>query len=311
MKKKNFKKKLSTLFLCLLTIVGAAAWLFDTDVATGVNNIVPGQAIIEFAEQENIISLINNDAIPMTEAYALTNVTPYSFEIKNAGDVDLDYKIYATEVTSTLPKDKIHILISSDDGATYTDAGMLNEVEAMDLVELTGVKEIISNTINSGEDNQAYKLIAYIDSSVELDDYISNSASFKLVVVAVQNEHIVIDNRIKGIKVTEDVIGKVGNELPYTYIVLEPTDDYYFDQTITANDIKVNVEGGLKIYISTPPGPYEIDVDIMGTSKCEIMKDLIVEIPGEFVIDYNTSLPMTGYIFTNSEDSTSRFVIEP
>ena len=125
------------------------------------------------------------------------------------------------------------------------------------------------------------------------------------------NKHTNADTVIKGITVTEDVIGAVGSELPYTYIVIEPTGDYEFDTSITADDITINLEGGLTKSISTPPGPFEIDIDIMGTSTCEIVKDLVVEIPGEFVIDYNTSLPMTGYTFTNSDDSTSCFMIEP
>ena len=125
------------------------------------------------------------------------------------------------------------------------------------------------------------------------------------------SRHMNANTVIKGIKVTEDVIGTIGSELPYTYIVLEPTGDYQFDPSITVDDITINLEGGLTKSISTPPGPFEIDVDIMGTSNCEIIKDLVVEIPGEFVIDYNTSLPMTGYTFTNSEDSTSCFMVEP
>ena len=95
MKKKNFKKKLSALCLCLLTIVGAAAWLFNTDVATGVNNIKPGQISLVFTDQTTSIELAENNAIPMTTAYAMENTSAYDFTLLNDGDIDLTAKLVA------------------------------------------------------------------------------------------------------------------------------------------------------------------------------------------------------------------------
>ena len=116
---------------------------------------------------------------------------------------------------------------------------------------------------------------------------------------------------IKGIVVTGDVIGTVGTELSGQYIVIEPVGDYELDPSITLADITINLDGGLTTYTSTPFTEFEIDVDILGTPTKEIIKDLIVEIPGEYVIDTDSGLSMDGYTFTNSDDSTSCFLIEP
>ena len=173
MKKKNFKKRLLSLSLCLLVVVGAAAWLFDTSTATGTNNIHPGELSIVFDNQENKIELSENLAIPMTNKYANENLTPYTFDLINDGDLNLDYVVTISDLDSDF-----------NDGDV-----IVNGLKAYNDTPL------FYGQLDVGE-SVSYSVVAHLDQNVELSEYSGKSASFKLKAYAVQREEVADTNVI-------------------------------------------------------------------------------------------------------------------
>lgn len=99
--KNKTKRRLGGVFLALLMVVGASAWLYNSDTQTSTNEITVGRIGIQFTDQSHTITLSGNNAIPMTSAYAEANLTPYEYTLENTGDVDLYYKVYLVEDTNT------------------------------------------------------------------------------------------------------------------------------------------------------------------------------------------------------------------
>lgn len=180
MKKKTLKR-LSVLCLAMLMVVGASAWLFDNTTQQGTNDITVGTVGIEFTNQDDTITLTANSAIPMTQAYAVANLTPYEFKIHNDGDVALDYQVKVDNFTSTFTANKVMISDVAISG-TKANSSLAAETAAVeDLVLFTG-------TLAAGESTDLLQFYAYLDETLELAGYTGNSASFRLIVNANQTQ---------------------------------------------------------------------------------------------------------------------------
>ena len=183
MKKKNLKKRLGILSLCMLMIVGVSAWLFDHTVQQGNNQITVGETSIQFTNQQNVISLTANNSIPMTQAYAASTLTPYRFKIQNDGDVDLNYTVKIVNFASTFTANKVMVytgeVADNTVGATIASARSTEIAAANDVDLYTG-------TVAAGQTTALMPLYAYLDETLELAGYTGHSASFGLVVVGEQ-----------------------------------------------------------------------------------------------------------------------------
>lgn len=99
---KNKKiKKIAPVALAGLVLIGASAWLTNTETQTGVNKIKSGTMVVKFVDtsetikrEDTVINLSGAQMIPMTEKFAVENLNAYNFTLKNSGDVDVRYTLY-------------------------------------------------------------------------------------------------------------------------------------------------------------------------------------------------------------------------
>lgn len=181
--KKN-SKKIAALALVGLVSVSAYAWLNNSETQVGTNYIKPGQISIMFNNELNAIALAAPDSIPMTHDYAKGNLTAYTFDIVNDGDVNLDYSIYADSISGTFDTSKIDIILTDGTGGNIY-FGTLDQFD----VDAEGRTAMVSKVNMAPNDTHSYELIAHVDESVVLADYTGKDISFGLKVEAVQHEN--------------------------------------------------------------------------------------------------------------------------
>ena len=178
--KKN-SKKIAALALVGLVSVSAYAWLNNSEVQIGTNYIKPGQISIKFDNELNAIALAAPDSIPMTHDYAKGNLTAYTFDIVNDGDIDINYKIYADEITGTFDPKNIEIMLKDGERDFYY-VGTLDQINKDNE---RGFGLVSKDNVPAGE-THSYQLIAHVNPNVGLADYKDKSISFGLVVEAEQ-----------------------------------------------------------------------------------------------------------------------------
>lgn len=186
--KKNVKKAGLGLLVSAVAIGGAFAWLTNTDTATKQNDIKVGTIKVVFKDGANAITLTANEAIPMTNEYALANLTPYTFKVANQGEVNVKYNIrLVTEDGSTIDPSLVEVLLNPNE--TYNDeSGMhyQNNDYLNPWVKLSDVNLINSVALDAGAETDNV-LFARIIESAQNADVLGKSVSFHLELDAVQN----------------------------------------------------------------------------------------------------------------------------
>ena len=101
MNKNKKLRKIAPVALAGLVLIGASAWLTNTETQTGVNKIKSGTMVVKFVDtsetikrEDTVINLSGAQMIPMTEKFAVENLNAYNFTLKNSGDVDVTYTLY-------------------------------------------------------------------------------------------------------------------------------------------------------------------------------------------------------------------------
>ena len=100
----------------------------------------------------------------------------------NDGDIDLDYAVYADNINSTFDTAKVDIMLK-DGAGEMTYVGTLEQINK----DAAGRIALVSKENVAPNDTHSYELIAHIDGSVSLNDYIGKTASFGLKVEAEQH----------------------------------------------------------------------------------------------------------------------------
>lgn len=132
-------------------------------------------AKMEILNEEN---MLNISAMPMTKEYALKTIAPYTFTVKNTGEVDLDVKICIHIASKTLPIDnsKINILVENSNGELLHEDTLNNFTEK-------SLKNSFSLDIN---EEKSFKLLAWVDGSASNSDVDSGEIDFRINVVGNQ-----------------------------------------------------------------------------------------------------------------------------
>lgn len=175
--KKKFKRAGVCLLVGALAITSAYAWLKASETAQKTNVIKAGVIKVHFDNGQNVISLADNDAIPMTNEYANNNLIKYTFDVLNDGEIDVDYTLYAVnEDGSTLDTELIMLQLNDEAPITLKDAK---------LVEL--------KTLSAG-DRDTYTLLAYINENATTEQAVNlKTLKFHLELKAVQKGAPLVD----------------------------------------------------------------------------------------------------------------------
>lgn len=173
--KKNIKKATVGLLASAMAISGAFAWLTNSEAATKQNNISVGTSKVIFEDGTNVINLTDNLAIPMTNEYAVANLTPYTFKVSNKGTVDMEYSLTAVnEDSTTIDPSLVMIQLDGRTPITLADANLMSG------------KKIAAGTSDS------HSLIAYIKETGTIDNVPNRVANFHLELTAVQTDMSVL-----------------------------------------------------------------------------------------------------------------------
>lgn len=175
--KTKFKRAGVCLLVGALAITSAYAWLKASETAQKTNVIKAGVIKVHFDNGQNVISLSDNEAIPMTNEYANNNLIKYTFDVLNDGDVDIDYTLYAVnEDDSILDTELIMLQLNDEVPITLKDAK---------LVEL--------KTLSAG-DRDTYTLLAYINENATTEQAVNlKTSKFHLELKAVQKGAPLVD----------------------------------------------------------------------------------------------------------------------
>ena len=196
MNKKNFKKAGVGLLVSALFVGGAYAWLKNTETATKTNQIKAGSASIKFDNQLNAISLAGNDAIPMTQVYAVENTTIYTFDIVNDGSVALDYNIlvkadgYENTFGINAGGESVlkAVLVEVPDGSSTDE--IKNLLKAGSKVSVKDGRSYASHSNIAPAETVHYALIVHIDDVATNEQALGKTATFGLEVKATQHVDI-------------------------------------------------------------------------------------------------------------------------
>lgn len=182
------------LLVSAIAISGAFAWLKSSDTASKTNQLKVGGAKIIFDNQLDSVSLVDNSAIPMTKANAIANLTAYTFDIKNEGEVHLDYTISVDgdSYLNTFDAGKVNVLIAPiADGASAEE--IKTALTSATIQRLSSGVSLTSSNLQAGT-HQRYALIAFVDRNTKLAEYTGKEVSFKLRVDAVQHNVLNAEN---------------------------------------------------------------------------------------------------------------------
>lgn len=193
--RKNKIQKLSIVALTGLVAVSAYAWLNNSEIQTGTNYIKPGTISIIFDNEANAITLNGTEAIPSTAQYALDTYTPYTFKIRNDGDIDAKYNIrLVTEDGYTMDPSLVEVVLNPN---SYTDEQGTHYVDDMyqhPWVKLSDVNLVSDVTLLSGQETDNV-LFARIIESATKTDVDGKSISFHLELDAEQKKELQFSTR--------------------------------------------------------------------------------------------------------------------
>lgn len=193
--RKNKIQKLSIVALTGLVAVSAYAWLNNAEIQTGTNYIKPGTISIIFDNEANAITLNGSEAIPATNQYALDTYIPYTFKVKNDGDIDAKYSIrLVTEDGYTMNPSLVEVVLNPN---SYTDEQGIHYVDDMyqhPWVKLSDVNLINGVTLLSGQETDNVLFARIIESATKADTD-GKSISFHLELDAEQKKELQFSTR--------------------------------------------------------------------------------------------------------------------
>lgn len=136
----------------------------------------PQTAKLEIINETNMLDI---KAIPYSKDIALKNITPYTFTIKNSGNVGLDVDFMISVVRKTLPvsDDFINVEIKDDNGTTVYSGNFLAVANGLKGENIM----LLPNT------EKSFKLWAWIDEKAELENLEKGLIEFRVGAVGNQS----------------------------------------------------------------------------------------------------------------------------
>lgn len=178
---------IAIILIALVAIVGTSYAFFTTTLnGTKDNTIEVGTLVLDLKDTSEGITLQN--AVPVTEKYALANYDAYTFTLENTGTVDAKYdlKLLAqalAEGEEQLANKHIRYQLSY---ATTENAADADKTVAKGLLSELTNDAFYSGTINANT-KMYYELILWIDKDATQDDVAGTKYVGKISVDAIQS----------------------------------------------------------------------------------------------------------------------------
>lgn len=176
------------ILIALVAIIGTTYAFFTTTLSGTKNNTIQvGTLVLDLKDTSEGVNIEN--AVPVTEKYALANYTAYTFTLENTGTVDAKYdlKLLAQALADgeeQLANEHIRYQLSY---ATTENAEAADKTVAKGLLsELTKADTFYSGTINANT-KIYYELILWVDQNATKEEVAGTKYVGKISVEAIQN----------------------------------------------------------------------------------------------------------------------------
>lgn len=189
--KKKSKKGLMVAIaaIALIAIIGTTYALFTWTGAGQKSNIIEVGTLTLTLDEAASEGILIQNAVPVTEEYALANYTAYTFKVKNTGTLDAKYDLKLVddaleEGITKLADENVRYALTS--AVTPKDGEKGAETTTKDLLSNATDRKLASEVEIATGDTVEYTLYLWIDENAS-NDIQGQKFSAKISIDAVQN----------------------------------------------------------------------------------------------------------------------------
>lgn len=189
--RKNSKKGLivAVIAIALIAIVGATYALFTWVGAGEKSNVIEVGTLTLTLDESTSEGILIQNAVPVTEEYALANYTAYTFTVQNTGTLDAKYDLSLKDDALADGEKRLedaNVRYSLTSAITPKDGVKGAETTKKDLLSNVTDRKLDTNVEVAPGDTVEYTLYLWIDEAAE-NEIQGSKFSAKINIDAVQN----------------------------------------------------------------------------------------------------------------------------